>query len=93
MFVIDKILSALLLPPGILILIAAFAAVFAWKGKRKIALALSLVELGLVYLLSARISARMIIAPLEDGAPPLAAATGAKAVLVLGGGFQPASPE
>jgi uncharacterized SAM-binding protein YcdF (DUF218 family) len=93
MFYIGKILSALILPPGIFILIAVLAALLAWRGKRKASAIISGILALLIYCCSTSLIANALIAPLEDRYPPIYGKAGAKAIVVLGGGYIDQSPE
>jgi uncharacterized SAM-binding protein YcdF (DUF218 family) len=93
MFYIGKILAALVLPPGIFILIAVLAALLAWKGKRKASVLVSGILALLIYFSSTSLLANALISPLENRYPPVSAKAGARAIVVLGGGYIDSSPE
>jgi uncharacterized SAM-binding protein YcdF (DUF218 family) len=94
-FLLAKIIGAMFLPPGIFALLLAAAIGLILLGKRKAGAAFLAACLLLFCLLSARVVADLLIAPLEGRYPPLApnATPAAKAVVVLGGGVIDVSPE
>lgn len=91
-----KFLSLLLLPPGVLLL-ALLAALLLRRRWPRAALGLALVSGLLLYALSLPDVPRQLAAGLEVGSPPLSAeqarASGAGAIVVLGGGTRLHAPE
>lgn len=72
MFVVSKIVTFVLLPPGLLVLLLVAALALGCRKKRKPALVLAGVAAFLLYALSARVVSDLLILPLEDRYPPLA---------------------
>jgi uncharacterized SAM-binding protein YcdF (DUF218 family) len=93
MFIIGKVLAALVLPPGIFVLLGIAGAALAIKGKRRAAAWISGTNAILIYALSTGLAASLLIAPLENAYPPIGGMAGAKAIVVLGGGFNGMAPE
>lgn len=93
MFIVGKILAALLFPPGIFILLALASGILAWRGMKKTAVALAAFLSLFAYFSSTCACSNFLIRCLEDRYPPLSAAAGASLVVVLGGGYNEASPE
>ena len=93
MFIIGKILAALVFPPGIFIALAAACAILAIKNKRKAAAIVAILDALLLYALSTGAVSSLLIAPLENGYPPIIASDDARAIVVLGGGYNDSSPE
>jgi uncharacterized SAM-binding protein YcdF (DUF218 family) len=93
MFIIGKIAAALILPPGIFIILAAIVAILAARGKKRAAWILSAADALAIYILSTCAFSNMLVVPLENRYAPLTAKADAIAVVVLGGGFNDASPE
>ena len=93
MFIIGKILAALVFPPGIFIALAAACAILAIKNKRKAAGIVAILDALLLYALSTGAVSSLLIAPLENGYPPIIASDDARAIVVLGGGYNDSSPE
>lgn len=93
-WIINSTASAILLPPLNLVLLCALGL---WLRRRwpRGGKLLSIVSLLLLLLLSTRMGATLLIAPLEAWNPPLqpAQATGAQAIVVLGGGRIANAPE
>jgi uncharacterized SAM-binding protein YcdF (DUF218 family) len=71
-FVVSKILTFVLLPPGLFVLLLVAALALGCRKKRKPALVLAGVAAFLLYALSARVVSDLLILPLEDRYPPLA---------------------
>ncbi len=90
--------SALLQPPGVLFLLAAFGLLSEILGWRHLGRALILLALGALYFASTAIGARLLLTPLENRYPPLtqplrgADANAPGAIVVLGGGEVMESP-
>lgn len=88
--------SALLLPPVLLVLVAALALVWRRRWPRS-TLALGLASLFLLLVLCTKAGARWLVQPLEDRTMPLvlplSQTHGATAIVVLGGGRLSAAPE
>jgi uncharacterized SAM-binding protein YcdF (DUF218 family) len=93
MFIVGKILSALVLPPGLFIVIAVLSAILAGKGRRKTALVLSAIDALIIYVFSTCAFSNLLVIPLENRYAPLMSDPGATAVVVLGGGYNDTSPE
>jgi len=93
MFIAGKILSALLLPPGIFVVIALTGAILASRGKKKAATLLTISDAVLIFALSTGVASSLLISPLENKYPPITTRGDARAVIVLGGGFNESSPE
>lgn len=93
MFIVGKILAALVFPPGIFIVLAVVCAVLAIKDKKKAASIVAILDAFLLYALSTGVISSLLIAPLENKYPPIMASDGAQAIIVLGGGFNDSSPE
>jgi len=91
------VLEALLLPPGLILVIGVIAVAFAFNRRLKLAAWLAIGDLSLLYLLSTVPVSNLLIEPLENRFPPLAVARLAAEkpdyVIVLGGGIIPRSPE
>ena len=94
MFIVGKIIGAFLMPPGLLVLLSAFALAFLVLGKRRIA-GIGLVAILVVgWALSSDPVAFALIRPLETAYPPLGTPPSkVMAVVVLGGGYVEDSPE
>jgi uncharacterized SAM-binding protein YcdF (DUF218 family) len=93
MFILGKILAALTLPPGIFIMLAAVSALLALRGKKKAAAIVCIANALAVYALSTVFVSSILVSPLENKFPPVAARADAKAIVVLGGGYLDLSPE
>jgi uncharacterized SAM-binding protein YcdF (DUF218 family) len=93
MFIIGKIVAALILPPGIFVIVAALVAILAARGKKKAAWILSAADALAIYVLSTCAFSNMLVIPLENKYVPLTWKVDATAVVVLGGGFNDTSPE
>jgi uncharacterized SAM-binding protein YcdF (DUF218 family) len=80
--------EALVLPPGLLALLALGVVVLLVLRRRKGAIVLAAVAAGLAYLLSTGFVARILLTPLENRYPPLSriGPSGVDDVVVLGGG-------
>jgi uncharacterized SAM-binding protein YcdF (DUF218 family) len=93
-FIITKVVSALLLLPTNLILLC-IAGLLLRRAYPRIGMAVSLASLLLLAVLSSKAGALLLVAPLEQRAPPLAAgaADGAQAIVILGGGRLENAPE
>lgn len=93
-WIINSTASAILLPPFNLVLLCALGL---WLRRRWLrgGMLLSVVSLLLLVLLSTRMGATLLIAPLEAWNPPLRSvqATDAQAIVVLGGGRIADAPE
>ena len=91
---IFPILEAILLPPGLILLLLAAALVLIRLGRRRTGFALGIASLVLGYLVSIRPVADILISPLENRFPPYSGVQthGAEYVVVLGGGVIPVSP-
>ena len=91
---VGKIIGALLMPPGLFVLLSALALVFLVVGKRRIAAIGLAAILALGWALSSDPVAFALIRPLETAFPPLGTPpTSVKAIVVLGGGYVEESPE
>jgi uncharacterized SAM-binding protein YcdF (DUF218 family) len=93
MFIVGKILAALVFPPGLYVALGIVCCLLAWRGRRKAAMVVAASSAALLYLLSTGLVANLLLAPLENAYPPLSSAQGARAVVVLGGGYNDLSPE
>jgi len=92
MFELGKIFGAFVLPPGAFILAFVLAAILAAKARRAPVIAACSVFAALLYSLSLGPIANSLARPLEDRYPPLTGGSGARAVVVLGGGHVELSP-
>jgi uncharacterized SAM-binding protein YcdF (DUF218 family) len=88
-----KILAALLLPPGIFVIIAVLAALLAGRGKKNVALVFSAIDALLIYVFSTCVFSNLLVIPLENRYAPLMSRPDAAAIVVLGGGYNDTSPE
>lgn len=98
MFIIGKILQALVLPPGSFIIILALLSILSARSSRKAAAIISGAAAFIAYVLSIGPTGTALCAPLERRWPPLtnaqaALGRGATYVVTLGGGVLPKSPE
>lgn len=94
MFELGKILGAVLLFPGIAILLMASSAVFTIRSKKKAALTTALLSCSLMFLFSITPVTDLLLSPLENRYAPLAEeALKGSVVVVLGGGDVLNSPE
>lgn len=93
MFIIGKILAALLFPPGLFILIVIFALFLALRGRRRLSFIIASVDAIIIYMLSTCAFSNLIILPLENCYPALFSRAGAESIVVLGGGYIDNSPE
>jgi uncharacterized SAM-binding protein YcdF (DUF218 family) len=93
MLIVGKILAALLLPPGIFILLMALGVLLILRGRRRAAALILGLSAVLLYGAATKIVSSALLRPLEDSYPPLAASSGARAIVVLGGGYMEFSPE
>lgn len=88
-----KVIQALFLPPGLLLLLVVLAVVLAAVGKKRLALILACAGCSLVFLMSLSPVSDLLLRPLEGRYPPLdpaaEAAFRAEAVVLLGGGLTP----
>ncbi|MGB0513407.1 MAG: YdcF family protein, partial [Wenzhouxiangellaceae bacterium] len=86
----EKILTALVLPPGGSLLLASLGLLLAWRQWRG-GLALILMSLASLWLLATPAVSDVLRASLENRFPPLALdqVPEADAIVVLGGGIQP----
>lgn len=91
---LTKALSALLLPPLNLILLAAFG-LWLCRKRRRLGLALTSFALAALTFLSMPAGARLLLMPLENLSTPLTAPreAGAQAIVLLGGGRMWNAPE
>jgi uncharacterized SAM-binding protein YcdF (DUF218 family) len=91
-----KLIQSLILPPGLLIVAVAVAAVLAALGLRRSAIAVVCTVSGLVAILGIGPVADLLLRPLETRYPPLrltdVAGLEADAIVLLGGGVVAASP-
>ncbi|MBU2765075.1 MAG: YdcF family protein [Acidithiobacillus ferrivorans] len=89
--------SALLQPPGLLLVLAAIGWLAEILGWRYFGRVLILLTLGTLYFFSTAVGARLLLLPLEDRYPPLVQPVGSSetpgAIVVLGGGEVMQSPE
>jgi len=92
-FIIGKILAALLFPPGIFIILAIITAILALRGWRRAAATLALIGILLLYALSTCAFSNILIRPLEEGYVSFGKAESAVSIVVLGGGYNDSSPE
>ncbi|HOP64507.1 MAG TPA: YdcF family protein [Spirochaetota bacterium] len=94
MFAVQKIFNYIIFPPSIFILILLAALLFI-KKKRGIALVLIISDILLIYFLSIEPVKNLLLAPLENYAPPVTeeSADGAELIVILGGGTLENSPE
>jgi uncharacterized SAM-binding protein YcdF (DUF218 family) len=93
MFIIGKILAALVFPPGLYIVLALAALVFYAFKKRKTAISIIVLDIILSYTLSITAFSSLIMLPLENKFPPIQNAQESIAIVVLGGGYNDISPE
>jgi len=93
MFIVGKLLAAVALPPGIFIIFAGVCASLAIKRKRKASFVVAIVNAMLIYALSTGVVSSFLIARFENIYLPLKIIDGAKAIVVLGGGYNDSSPE
>lgn len=102
MFVFIKIITFLLLPPGIFVIALVVSILLSWKRKRTASIVLSSIVASLLYLFSIEPIRDALIRPLEDRYPPLIISeidgtvidkTTIDAIVVLGGGVVARSPE
>ena len=93
-FIVTKVVSALLLLPANLILLCIVGMLLR-RAFPRIGMSISLVSLLLLAIFSSRAGALLLVAPLEQRAPPLmaGAADGAQAIVILGGGRLGSAPE
>ncbi len=92
MFFLSKFLPPLLLPPGLFLLLLAL--VFFLRRRRRAALPLAIVLVLSLYLLSIRPIADSLILPLENSFPhPARTSLNCDAIVVLGGGVLPNTPD
>jgi uncharacterized SAM-binding protein YcdF (DUF218 family) len=94
LFVLGKLLNAVLLPPGVFVVGLVLLAILATRARaprsvRWLALALA----GLLYLSSVTPTRALLVGPLERRYPPLAAGSRFDAVAVLAGGAGADAPE
>lgn len=98
-FALSKLATALLLPPGLFIILLGLAFLLILRGRKRLGLGLGLVSLALLVILSLGPVADALLLPLEDAYPALDQATIAPGleegmpVVVLGGGSVDRSPE
>jgi uncharacterized SAM-binding protein YcdF (DUF218 family) len=93
MFLLGKILGVLAFPPGLFLSLALLAVLLLVLKRRKTAILVAALDFLALYFLSTTAVASLLIAPLENKYPPLADASGAQVVIVLGGGYNDVSPE
>jgi uncharacterized SAM-binding protein YcdF (DUF218 family) len=94
MFVLGKILGALLFFPGITILLMALSALLIMLGKKRAALISAILSCSLLYFFSIAPVSDLLLAPLEDRYAPLTEdVPKGSAIVVLGGGDVLNSPE
>jgi len=94
MFIIQKIFNYIIFPPSIFIILLIAALILIRKHKGK-AILLITADILLIYFLSIEPVKNMVLAPLENYAPPITkeAAKGADLIVILGGGTLENSPE
>lgn len=83
MFILVKLLSALLLPPGIIIVFLSGITAYMFRKKDRLRYVLLSITVGL-YLLSIPLTSTLLLQPLENKYQP--ELTGADAIVVFGGG-------
>jgi uncharacterized SAM-binding protein YcdF (DUF218 family) len=94
MFILGKILAALILPPGLFAFLFLLCVLLAAKGRKKAAITTASLASLLVYALSTGFAASALVRPLENAYAPLGSfPADARAVLALGGGYNDNSPE
>lgn len=94
MFITGKILAALAFPPGLFLVLGAFAIILAILKRRKSAIVVAIGSLVLLSAMSTNAFASLVIAPFENAYPAYSGGAGeAKAIVVLGGGYSDNSPE
>jgi uncharacterized SAM-binding protein YcdF (DUF218 family) len=93
MFILGKILAALILPPGAFVLAAIACALLAKGGKKKAATIAAWASALTLYALATPFFSSALTLPLEDSFPPAASRGDARAIVVLGGGYNDVSPE
>lgn len=93
MFTLSKLLTPLLLPPGLFLLLALAALFYFHRRRMRAGVSLLTLLVGLVYLLSIRPVADSLILPLEDAYPgPAGARPACGVIAVFGGGAVPSGP-
>lgn len=95
MFLLSKIMTHLILPPGSFILLLLAILLFAGRLTQRMVRILLALVVALIYLLSIQPVADRLILPLENKYPPLAQllAPAPEAIVVLSGGLVDHSPE
>ena len=94
MFVIEKVFNYIIFPPSIFIILLLAALFLIRKHKGKAILLITL-DILLIYSLSIEPVKNLVLAPLENYAPPVTkeAAKGTELIVILGGGTLENSPE
>jgi uncharacterized SAM-binding protein YcdF (DUF218 family) len=92
MLLLGKILGAFAFPPGLIITLLVLALILVAIGRKRLGLMLGACSLAFFYLISIQPVADLLISPLENAYPPIADASRAGAVAVLGGDTQERSP-
>lgn len=95
---LTQLIHLLFLPPGLQCLLGLFALHQAWRGRRTRAVALALTAIISLYVLATPVGAWWLVRPLEARVAPVPdlsqlQAGGWQAVVLLGGGRQPAAVE
>lgn len=94
---VTKIVEAVILPPGLLLVLLAVGLVFGFLKRTRVALWLTAAAFLVGYLLSVAPVSDLLLRPLEGRYPPLKLAAALSpppsAVVVLSGGIIPVSPE
>jgi uncharacterized SAM-binding protein YcdF (DUF218 family) len=93
MFVLGKILAALVLPPGSFIVLSLLCVMLIARGKKRAAIVAASITAFLVYAFSTSIVSDALLAPLEDAYASALSSGEARAIVVLGGGYNDDSPE
>jgi uncharacterized SAM-binding protein YcdF (DUF218 family) len=93
MFILGKILAALVFPPGIFIVLSLLSALLIARGKKRAAIVTASLVALFAYSLSTAFVANALVLPLEAAYAPLLSPGDARAIVVLGGGYNDSSPE
>ena len=93
MFIIGKVLAALVLSPGLFVVLLIVVIFFLAKAMKKTAIVVAVVTILAIYFLSTVATSSILLTPLENMYPPLTSRVEAHAIVVLGGGYNESSPE